>query len=150
VSPWQGHLDRGRLRVAWGRSEHPRPRLEKHTRVFADSVLLMADCFDLQLDEVKFSYELGACTKDVDLGWYTLPKGSLGGNYIKYQGMVNGTPKVETHPEWQMTPHTDPSWDIKGCYITQIKGDPCIYDKHMIFPKPGVDLSTRTTSPPSQ
>ena len=68
-------------------------------------------------------------------------QGSLGGNYIKYQGMVNGTPKVETHLEWQMTPHTDPSWDIKGCYITQIKGDPCIYNKHMIFPKPGVDLS---------
>jgi 4-hydroxy-tetrahydrodipicolinate reductase len=104
-------------------------------------VLMMADCFDLPLDEVKFSYELGACTKDVDLGWYTLPKGSLGGNYLKYQGMVDGVPRVETHLEWQMTPHTDPSWNIKGCYITQIKGDPCVYNKHMIFPKPGVDLS---------
>ncbi len=102
---------------------------------------MMADCFGLTLDEVKFSYELGACTKDVDLGWYQLPKGSLGGNYIKYQGMVDGVPRVETHLEWQMTPHTDPSWDIKGCYITQIKGDPNIYNKHMIFPKPGVDLS---------
>jgi 4-hydroxy-tetrahydrodipicolinate reductase len=117
------------------------PMLEKYTRVFADSVLMMADCFDLKLDEVKFSYDLGACTKDVDLGWYQLPKGSLGGNYIKYQGMVDGIPRVETHLEWQMTPHTDPSWDIKGCYITQIKGDPCIYNKHMIVPKPGVDLS---------
>ncbi|MGB6206708.1 dihydrodipicolinate reductase [Mycobacterium sp.] len=116
-------------------------KLEKYTRVFADSVLLMADCFDVALDEVKFSYELGACTKDVDLGWYTLPKGSLGGNYIKYQGMVAGVPRVETHLEWQMTPHTDPSWNIKGCYITQITGDPCVYNKHMIFPKPGVDLS---------
>ena len=136
----QGHLDRGRLRSAGRRSSIP-GKLEKYTRVFADSVLMMADCFDLELDEVKFSYELGACTKDVDLGWYTLPKGSLGGNYIKYQGMVDGVPRVETHLEWQMTPHTDPSWDIKGCYITQIKGDPCIYNKHMIFPKPGVDLS---------
>jgi len=116
-------------------------KLEKYTRVFADSVLMMADCFGLELDEVTFSYELGACTKDVDLGWYVLPKGSLGGNYIKYQGMVDGVPRVETHLEWQMTPHTDPSWDIKGCYITQIKGDPCVYNKHMIFPKPGVDLS---------
>jgi 4-hydroxy-tetrahydrodipicolinate reductase len=115
--------------------------LERYTRVFADSVLLMADCFDIRLDEVRFSYELGACTKDVDLGWYQLPKGSLGGNYIKYQGMVGGVPKIETHLEWQMTPHTDPSWDIKGCYITQIMGDPCIYNKHMIFPKPGVDLA---------
>ena len=33
------------------------------------------------------------------------------------------------------------SWDIKKLYITQIKGDPCIYNKHMIFPEPGVDLS---------
>ena len=116
-------------------------KLEKYTRVFADSVLMMADCFGLELDEVKFSAELGACTKDVDLGWYVLPKGSLGGNYIKYQGMVDGIPRVETHLEWQMTPHTDPSWKIQGCYITQIKGDPCVYNKHMIFPKPGVDLS---------
>ncbi|MFE9323280.1 dihydrodipicolinate reductase [Nocardia sp. NPDC052278] len=116
-------------------------KLEKYTSVFADSVLMMADCFGLELDEVKFTYELGACTKDVDLGWYRLPKGSLGGNHIKYQGMVDGVARIETHLEWQMTPHTDPSWNIKGCYITQIKGDPCIYNKHMILPKPGVDLS---------
>ena len=116
-------------------------KLEKYTRVFADSVLMMADCFGLELDSVEFSYELGACTKDVDLGWYQLPKGSLGSNYLKYQGMVDGVAKVETHLEWQMTPHTEPNWNIKGCYITQIKGDPCIYNKHMILPKPGVDLS---------
>lgn len=114
--------------------------LEKYTRVFSDSVYMMADCFDLKLDEVKFSYELGACTKDVDLGWYQMPKGSLGANYIKYQGMVDGVPRVESHLEWQMTPHTAPSWDIKGCYITHIQGDPNIYSKHMIFPKPGVRL----------
>jgi 4-hydroxy-tetrahydrodipicolinate reductase len=115
--------------------------LEKYTAVFADSVYLKADCFGLELDEVVFSYELGACTKDVDLGWYQLPAGSLGGSYVKYQGLVDGVPRVETHLEWQMTPHTDPRWDIKGCYITQIKGDPQVYNKHMIFPAPGVDLS---------
>lgn len=115
--------------------------LEKYTAVFADAVYMQADCFGLTLDEVVFSYELGACTKDVDLGWYQLPEGSLGGSYVKYRGMVDGVARVETHLEWQMTPHTDPSWDIKGCYITQIKGDPQIYNKHMIFPAPGVDLS---------
>ena len=115
--------------------------LHKYTAVFADSVYLMADAFDLELDEVSFSYELAACTKDVDLGWYFLPKGSLGGNYIKYQGMVDGVARVETHLEWQMTPHTDPAWNIKGCYITQVTGDPSIYSKHMIFPPKGFDLS---------
>ena len=115
--------------------------IEKYTRVFEDSVWLMADAFGLVLDEVAFSYEAGACTEDVDLGWYHLPKGSLGANYVKYQGLVAGVPRVEVHLEWQMTPHTEPKWDIQGCYITQVEGDPCIYSKHMIFPKPGTDLS---------
>lgn len=115
--------------------------LHRYTAVFADSVYLMADAFGLDLDEVTFSYELGACTKDVDLGWYRLPQGSLGGSYLTYRGMVDGVARIESHLEWQMTPHTDPRWDIKGCYITQITGDPSVYSKHMIFPKAGVDLS---------
>ncbi|MFD3743361.1 dihydrodipicolinate reductase [Nocardia sp. NPDC058633] len=115
--------------------------LHKYTAVFADAVYLMADAFGLELDEVRFGYELGACTEDVDLGWYFLPKGSLGANYIKYQGMVDGVARVESHLEWQMTPHTDPAWNIKGCYITQVTGDPNIYSKHMIFPRTGFDLS---------
>lgn len=115
--------------------------LRKYTEVFADSVYMMADAFDLELDEVVFDCQLGACTEDVDLGWYQLPAGSLGGSYIKYVGMVDGVERIETHLEWQMTPLTEPKWDIKGCYITMIKGDPQIYNKHMIFPAPGVDLS---------
>jgi 4-hydroxy-tetrahydrodipicolinate reductase len=61
---------------------------------------------------------------------------------FQYVGTVAGTPRVELHLEWQMPPHTDPQWDIKGCYITKIQGDPCIYSKHMILPKPGTDFSS--------
>jgi 4-hydroxy-tetrahydrodipicolinate reductase len=119
------------------------PRLlELGTRVFEDGVRLMADCLDIALDEVRFSYELGACTKDVDLGWYQLPAGSVGGAAFQYVGTVGGTPRVELHLEWQMTPYTQPHWDIQGCYITKIKGDPCVYSKHLILPKPGTDFST--------
>jgi 4-hydroxy-tetrahydrodipicolinate reductase len=119
------------------------PRLlELGTRVFEDGVRLMADCLDVELDEVSFGYELGACTKDVDLGWYSLPAGSLGGCAFQYIGKVGGTPRVELHLEWQMTPHTDPHWNVKGCYITKIQGDPCIYSKHRILPKPGTDFSS--------
>lgn len=118
------------------------PRLlELGTRVFEDGVRLMADCLDITLDEVAFHYELGACTKDVDLGWYRLPAGSVGGAAFSYVGTVDGVPRVELHLEWQMTPHTNPHWDIQGCYITKITGDPCIYSKHLILPKPGTDFS---------
>jgi 4-hydroxy-tetrahydrodipicolinate reductase len=114
--------------------------LEVGTRVFADGVYLMADCFGLELDDVAFSYELGACTEDVDLGWYQLPKGSLGANYLKYQGIVDGVPRIEVHLEWQMTRRTEPRWKVQHCYITKIQGDPCITSKHMMHPKPGVDI----------
>jgi 4-hydroxy-tetrahydrodipicolinate reductase len=116
--------------------------VEKYTRVFEDGVRLIADCLDLELDEVVFEHEFGACAKDIDLGWYQLPQGSLGGCFLKYVGKVGGVPKVEVHLEWQMTPYTLPRWDIQGCYITQIDGDPCIYSKHMIFPRPGTDFSS--------
>ena len=119
------------------------PRLlELGTRVFGDGVHLMADCLGIELDEVTFEYELGACTKDVDLGWFRLPQGSVGGAAFQYVGKVAGVPRVELHLEWQMTPQTQPSWDIQGCYITKIQGDPCIYSKHLILPKPGTDFSS--------
>jgi 4-hydroxy-tetrahydrodipicolinate reductase len=51
-------------------------------------------------------------------------------------------PRVELHLEWQMTQHTEPHWNVAGCYITKIQGDPCIYSKHLILPKPGTDFSS--------
>jgi 4-hydroxy-tetrahydrodipicolinate reductase len=119
-------------------------RLELGTRVFEDGVRLMADCLGMELDEVVFEHDLGACTKDVDLGWYMLPAGSLGGCYLKYVGKRDGVSKVELHLEWQMTQHTEPHWDIKGGYVTKIQGDPCVYSKQRILPKPGTDFRDAT------
>ena len=135
-------VDSWRMRGCGLPVEDPRipEMLEVGTRVFADGVYLMADCFGLELDDVTFSYELGACTEDGDLGWYQLPKGSLGANYLKYQGLVDGVPKVEVHIEWQMTRDTEPRWKVRHCYITKIQGDPCITSKHSMHPKPGVDI----------
>ena len=44
-----------------------------------------------------------------------------------------------------VSPKTEPHWDIQGCYITKIQGDPVIYSKHLILPKPGTDFSTPET-----
>jgi 4-hydroxy-tetrahydrodipicolinate reductase len=116
-------------------------KLELGTRVFEDGVRLMADCLDLELDEVAFECELGACTKDVDLGWFLLPQGSVGGAVFSYVGKVAGVPRIELRLEWQMTPHTEPRIDVQGCYVTKIDGDPVIYSKHMVLPRPGTDFS---------
>jgi len=115
--------------------------LEKGCTVFADSIYLMADCLDLPIDDVVFGCELGACTEDIDLGWWRLPKGSVGGSLAKFKGMSGGEPKIEVHLEWQMTPNTEPRWNVRGCYITTIDGDPMIINKHMILPATGMPHS---------
>ena len=84
--------------------------LELGTRVFGDGVHLMADAMGIELDEVTFHHELGACPRDVDLGWFRLPEGSVGGAAFQYVGRVAGEPKVELHLEWQMTPLTEPDF----------------------------------------
>jgi 4-hydroxy-tetrahydrodipicolinate reductase len=43
-----------------------------------------------------------------------------------------------------MAPDTQPSWNVKGCYITTIKGDPTIVNRHMIFPADGSTFDART------
>ena len=111
--------------------------LEKGCTVFGDSIYLMADCLDVEIDDVVFECELGACTEDVDLGWWKLAKGSVGGSLAKFKGIVKGEPKIEVHLEWQMTPKTEPHWKIRGCYITTIQGDPLIINRHMILPGHG-------------
>ena len=105
--------------------------------VFADSIHLMADCLDVRIDDVVFECELGACTEDVDLGWWTLSAGSLGASLAKFIGVSDGVPRIEMHLEWQMTPKTEPRWNVKGCYITTIEGDPMIVNRHMILPESG-------------
>jgi 4-hydroxy-tetrahydrodipicolinate reductase len=112
--------------------------LETGCTVFADSIYMMADCLELEIDDISFECELGACTEDVDLGWWTLPKGSVGGSLVKFIGISGGAPKIEVHLEWQMTPNTEPGWKVQGCYITTIEGDPTIVNRHMIFPATGM------------
>jgi 4-hydroxy-tetrahydrodipicolinate reductase len=123
--------------------------LEKGTRVYADGVYLIADCLGAELDGVpEFSYELGACAKDVDLGWFQVRQGSLGACRLQYRGFVNGVARIEVHIDLQMTPHTDPHIDVQTCYMTKIDGDPCVYSKPMIFPKKVSNGVTRRSSIP--
>jgi 4-hydroxy-tetrahydrodipicolinate reductase len=112
--------------------------LQTGCTVFADSIYMMAGCFALQIDDIVFECELGACTEDVDLGWWTLSKGAVGASKAKFIGNSHGEPKIEVHLEWQMTPMTEPSWKVQGCYITTIEGDPTIVNRHMIFPAAGM------------
>jgi len=102
--------------------------------VFVDSIHLIADCCGIDIDAVDFEIELGACTEEVDLGWWVLPKGSVGASLAKYIGKSKGEPRIEVHLEWQMTPKTKPKWNVQNCYLMTVRGNPQIMNRHMILP----------------
>ena len=108
--------------------------LERGNSVFGDAIHLIGDCLGVRVEDVRFEYQLGACTEEVDLGWWVLPKGSLGASLMKFKGIVRGEPRIEVHLEWQMTPKTDPRWEVENCYIMTLLGDPVIVNRHMILP----------------
>jgi 4-hydroxy-tetrahydrodipicolinate reductase len=62
----------------------------------------------------------------------------VGASLAKFKGLSGGVPKIEVHLEWQMAPRTEPHWDVQGCYITTVEGDPTIVNRHMIFPATGM------------
>lgn len=117
-------------------------RLTGRMSVFVDALHLMADCLGVSIDEVVTEVELSRATREVDLGWYHLPQGSLAGNVIRFRGMVDGVARIENHLVWRMTEHLDPPIEVKGGYVVQITGDPSIYSEHLVFPHPDVPLET--------
>jgi 4-hydroxy-tetrahydrodipicolinate reductase len=139
----------------WKRQGYGRPvddpaipeMLKTGSTVFVDSIYLIADCCGLELDDWAFEYELGACTEDVDLGWWTLPKGSVGASVMKYIGLKNGEPKIEVKLEWHMTPKTQPKIKVQNCYITTIRGNPQIVNRHQ--PLPAADSGQTDWSNPA-
>lgn len=119
--------------------------LEQRTAVLSEGVELMADCLGLSLDSIRFECELGAATEDVDLGWYQLPQGSLGAVRMRWVGSVDGVDRVENVLEWQMTPATEPHWEVRGCYVTDVQGDPYVHNEHWILPRPDADWESQAT-----
>ena len=139
LPPLEGDLDRGRLRPAGRRPRDPGQAGEVHPglrRQRANDGRLLRPA--TRRGQVRL--QLGACTKDVDLGWYTLPKGSLGGNDINTRAwwtVCRGSdaPRVADDAAHR------PALGYQGLLHHQDQGRPVIYNKHMVFPKPGVDLS---------
>ena len=125
-------------------------KLEKYTRVFADSVLMMADCFDLELDEVKFSYELGACTKDVDLGWYQLPEGLARRQLPQVPGHRRRRAAGRDAPRVADDPAHRPELGHQGLLHHPDQGRPVhLQQAHDLPEARRRPLRTRTTSPRS-
>lgn len=99
---------------------------QRGTAVFEDTVAMMADALELELDEIKYVPEAALATKDLDLGWMSIKQGHIAGLKNRWLGMVDGTEVIELGTIWKMTDDVEPNWEIRHGWHVQIDGIPTV------------------------
>jgi len=114
---------------AMGFSKDPAtPGLEESVRreseVFAESVAMMADALDLRLDEITFDATFTPAHGDSDLGFMTIPAGTVGAVQGYHRGWLDGCAVINVGFQWIMGSHVDPPFKLAHGHVVKVEGLP--------------------------
>lgn len=114
---------------AMGFAQDPRtPGLAESVRreseVFAESAAMMADALGVRLDRMTFDVEFTAATGDSDLGFMTIPAGTVGGVMGYHRGWVGDRNVVSVGFNWIMGQHVEPPKRLAHGHVIQVFGVP--------------------------
>lgn len=101
-------------------------RFRRGCSVFEDTVAMMADALDLELDEIVYAPEIAVATKDLDLGWTVFPEGTVAGLKNRWLGRVGEHDVIELGTVWKMTEDVEPNWTIRHGWHLQVDGTPTV------------------------
>ncbi|WP_421845050.1 dihydrodipicolinate reductase [Mycobacterium sp.] len=115
--------------TAMGFSQGPNtPGLAESVRieseVFAESAAMMADAIGAQLDRMTFDVTFTAATADTDLGFMTIPAGTVGSVYGYHRGWVGDRNVVSVGFNWTMGNHVVPPKPLAHGHVIQVFGLP--------------------------
>jgi 2,4-diaminopentanoate dehydrogenase len=117
--------------------------------VFLDAVEMMAKALSLRLDEVRYTPEFGVATKDLDLGYMEIRKGTVCGLKGIWQGIVGGQPRIELGLTWRLGNAMYPDWPIEDGYVMEVIGVPNIRIRYELeYPADPNDYVASTANPP--
>jgi 4-hydroxy-tetrahydrodipicolinate reductase len=109
-------------------------RTEKASAVFGDAVALMADGLGVALDEIGFTAEYARATETMDLGFMTIPDGSVAGISGTWFGATDGRRVIECCYQWKMGWAMEPDWPLRHGYFVEIDGRPKVRSRFQILP----------------
>lgn len=116
--------------------------------VFLDAVEMMAKALRLRLDEVRYTPEFGVATKDLDLGYMEIRKGTVCGLKGIWQGIVDGKPRIELGLTWRLGNAMHPDWPIEDGYVMEVIGVPNIRIRYALeYPSDPNDYVASTANP---
>ncbi|HEY6624773.1 MAG TPA: hypothetical protein VIX85_13115 [Acidimicrobiales bacterium] len=92
---------------------------------YFDTLDLIANMLELELDTKEGFLERAVATRDIDLGWMRFPKGTVAGQRRTYRGQAKGRPIVTLAICWTMSDDgLDPQWSGPEGFRIEIEGEP--------------------------
>lgn len=119
----------GGTQTAMGFSQDPdTPGLAESVRreseVFAESAAMMADALGVTVDRFTFDVTFTPATGDSDLGFMTIPKGTVAGVFGYHRGWVGDRNIVSVGFNWTMGFHVQPPKPLADGHVIQVFGMP--------------------------
>jgi hypothetical protein len=116
--------------------------------VFLDAVEMMAAALEVALDEVRFDVDFGTATKDLDLGYMKIAKGTICGLKGVWSGIVNGKAVIELGLCWRLGNSMEPNWPTEEGYVVEVDGVPSVRARFAIqYPANLTDFGVATANP---
>lgn len=98
--------------------------VRRESEVFAESAAMMADALGVTLDRLTFDVKFTAATDDTDLGFMTIPKGTVGSVFGYHRGWVGDKNIVSVGFNWTMGNHVTPPKPLADGHVIQVFGRP--------------------------
>ncbi|MBU2698140.1 hypothetical protein [Pimelobacter sp. 30-1] len=98
--------------------------VRRESEVFAESAAMMADAMGATLDRMTFDVTFTAATGDSDLGFMTIPEGTVAGVMGYHRGWVGERNVVSVGFNWTMGSHVDPPKPLAHGHVIQVFGRP--------------------------
>ncbi|WP_375485405.1 dihydrodipicolinate reductase [uncultured Mycobacterium sp.] len=98
--------------------------VRRESEVFAESAAMMADAIGARLDRMTFDVTFTAATGDSDLGFMTIPEGTVAGVYGYHRGWVGDKNVVSVGFNWIMGEHVVPPKPLEHGHVIQVFGLP--------------------------
>lgn len=98
--------------------------VRRESEVFAESAAMMADALGVRLDRMTFDVTFTPATGTTDLGFMTIPEGTVAGVLGYHRGWVGERNVVSVGFNWTMGAHVVPPKPLAHGHVIQVFGLP--------------------------
>jgi 4-hydroxy-tetrahydrodipicolinate reductase len=106
----------------------------RESEVFAEAAAMTADALGVQLDRLTFAADFTLATGDSDLGFMTIPSGTVAAVQGYHRGWVGEKNVVAVGFQWTMGSHVEPAFKLAHGHVIKIDGRPSAHIRVRVLP----------------